>query len=124
MSTNEIATYTEKVHENFPGIPVDEMVKICCEQQAIPYSETEFFNTNLTNIPTSAIIKFILKVHKKFPENPLMGLFKIWTVEEYKPRNTSLKPVNIYIYIYIYIYKRPESQCTVYNQSKKLRGLF
>jgi hypothetical protein len=37
MSTNEIAKYAEKVHENFPQIPVVEIAKVWCEQQAYPF---------------------------------------------------------------------------------------
>jgi hypothetical protein len=40
MPTNEIATYAEKLRENFPQIPVVEIVQIWCEQQGIPLSET------------------------------------------------------------------------------------
>ena len=62
----------------------------------IPFSEN--FNINLTNISNSEIVDFIFNVNKKFPENPLMELFKIWTD---KPKTCH------HIYIYIYIYLRP-----------------
>ena len=108
MSTNEIAKYAEKVHEQFPQIRVVEIAKIWCEHQAIPFSEMEFFNTELTNISTSEIVNFILKVHEKFPENSLTEMLKIWTVEEYKPK--------ICQHIYIYILKGRELMHSV--QSK------
>ena len=40
MSTNDFSTYAEKVHENFPQIPVVEIAKLWCEQQGRPFSET------------------------------------------------------------------------------------
>ena len=63
MSTNEIAKYAEKIRKNFPQIPVVEIVTIWCEQQGMPFFETEFFNTNLTNLSDSEMVEFIFKVH-------------------------------------------------------------
>ena len=95
MSTNEIATYAEKVHETFPQIPVVEIVTLWHEQRSIPISETEFFNTNLTNISDSEMVDFIFKEHEKFPENSLMDMFIIWAVMKHTPKACQ------YIYIYI-----------------------
>jgi len=50
-----------------------EIVKIWCEQYGV--SKTEFLNRNLTNISTSELVNFILKVHEKFPENPINQMF-------------------------------------------------
>jgi len=87
MCTNEIAKFAEKVFEQFPQIPVVEIAKIWSEQQDITFSETEFFNTNLTNIFDSEMINFILKVHGKFTVNPLIEKFKImWVVNLYTPK--------------------------------------
>ena len=96
------------MRERFPQIPLVEIVKMWLEQWNMPfYSEdskilVEFFNTNFTNTSNSEMVNFIFKVHEKFPENPLMELFKIWTAEEYKPKTCK------HIYIYIYILKAGE----------------
>jgi len=84
MSIKGIATYAEKLREIYPEIPAVEIVKIWREQYVV--SGTEFLNINLENISTTEMVYFILKVHEKFPENPLVELFKICTVEEYKPK--------------------------------------
>jgi len=52
------------------------------------------------------MVNFILNVHEKFPENLLIELFKIYTVEEYKLK--TCQHIYIYIYIYIYILKLQE----------------
>jgi len=88
MFTKDIATYAEKVHENFPQIPVVEIVKIWCEQYGV--SETEFLNTNLENMSNSEMVDFIFEVHEKFPENSLMEMFEIWAVEEYKHKTSQI----------------------------------
>jgi len=32
------------------------------------------------------MVNFILKVHEKFPENPIIEMFKIWVDKEYIPK--------------------------------------
>jgi len=64
MSINEIVKYAEDVHEKFHQIFVVEIVKIWLQQRNIPFSETEFVNTNLGNICTWGMVDFIFKVYE------------------------------------------------------------
>ena len=93
MSTNEIATYAEKVHEWFPQVPVVEIATYGSKNRAYPFCNW-IINTNLTNIAGREIVNFILKINEKFPVNPLKKCLKYGGMSTYK----NLKSVNTYIY--------------------------